>query len=150
MNFSVEECYRILEVIPPLTPEDLKAAYKQQIKVWHPDRFAGDPDLQKKAQERIKAINEAFAILKNKESQSYPKPSNSPAGSDNTDEALKTEINGVVIPIVIICLFISVWVVAALQSKMILWIFLTFIFCLFLFFLSKIVLDPLRNNRPGP
>ena len=35
------------------------------MKVWHPDRFGGDPRLQKKAQEKLKEINEAYEAVKN-------------------------------------------------------------------------------------
>lgn len=34
------------------------------VQVWHPDRFPHNPDLQRKAQERAKQINNAYDILK--------------------------------------------------------------------------------------
>ncbi len=42
------------------TADEIKSAYRDMAKVWHPDRFAQDPRLQQKAQERLKEINEAY------------------------------------------------------------------------------------------
>ncbi len=54
------ECYRVLEVEPDASPEVLKRAYRDLVKVWHPDRFADDPRLQNRAQEKLKQINLAY------------------------------------------------------------------------------------------
>ena len=54
--------------------EDVKKAYRDLSKVWHPDRFAEDPALQQKAEEQLKAINDAYREL-----QSY-EPSVAPGG----------------------------------------------------------------------
>ena len=45
------------------TAQEIKTAYRDLAKVWHPDRFAHDPRLQQKAQERLKEINEAYRSL---------------------------------------------------------------------------------------
>ena len=42
---------------------EIKAAYRDLAKVWHPDRFTHDPRLQEKAQEKLKEINEAYRQL---------------------------------------------------------------------------------------
>jgi len=52
--------YRLLEVGPDVSPDEVKQAHKDLVKVWHPDRFADDPRLQSKAQEKLKEINEAY------------------------------------------------------------------------------------------
>lgn len=57
------KCYEILGVRPGVSPQELKAAHRDLAKVWHPDRFAHDPRLQAKAQEKLKEINEAFDQL---------------------------------------------------------------------------------------
>src|ERR687885_454465 len=57
---------RRLEVLglePGATAQEIKTAYRDMAKVWHPDRFAHDPRLQQKAQERLKEINEAYRAL---------------------------------------------------------------------------------------
>lgn len=54
--------YEALEVPPTATPEQIKAQYKQLVRVYHPDRFA-DPAAKAQAEERFKIINEAYAAL---------------------------------------------------------------------------------------
>jgi hypothetical protein len=50
-------------VKPGVSNRELKAAYRDLAKVWHPDRFLHDPRLQEKAQEKLKEINEAYELL---------------------------------------------------------------------------------------
>ncbi|HYE94190.1 MAG TPA: DnaJ domain-containing protein, partial [Terriglobales bacterium] len=45
------------------SPDEVKQAYRDLVKVWHPDRFPGDPRLRDIAQEKLKAINEAYGRL---------------------------------------------------------------------------------------
>lgn len=56
--------YEILELNPGASFEEVKQAYKDLVKVWHPDRFSQDPRLQRKAQEKLKEINQAYEKLK--------------------------------------------------------------------------------------
>jgi DnaJ-class molecular chaperone len=63
MNHSLEKCYELLGLKPGATREELKVAYRDLARVWHPDRFTHDPDLQTRAQERLKQINEAYNSL---------------------------------------------------------------------------------------
>ena len=56
-------CYELLGLAPGATVEELKAAHRDLVKVWHPDRFAHDPRLQQKAQEKLKELNEAYEFL---------------------------------------------------------------------------------------
>ena len=60
---ELRECYRLLETAPESSPEELKRAYRDLVKVWHPDRFAGDPRLQARAQEKLKQINQAYEAI---------------------------------------------------------------------------------------
>lgn len=55
----------ILGLEPGASYEQIQEAYRDLIKVWHPDRFAHDPRLQQKAHEQLKKINEAYSQLKN-------------------------------------------------------------------------------------
>jgi hypothetical protein len=56
--------YQILEIEPGASKEDIRQAYKDLAKVWHPDRFSNDPKLQQKAEEKLKQINAAYTFLK--------------------------------------------------------------------------------------
>ena len=54
---------RTLEVEPGVSLEEIRQAYRDQTKVWHPDRFPNDIRLQKKAEEKLKQINLAYQRL---------------------------------------------------------------------------------------
>jgi hypothetical protein len=59
----LDDCYELLEVQPGASPDELKRAHRDLTKVWHPDRFANDAALRQKAQEKLKAINEAYETI---------------------------------------------------------------------------------------
>ena len=72
---ELDKCYELLGVRPGVSVAELKAAYKDMAKVWHPDRFAHDPRLQEKAQEKLKEINEAYEqLVSGKTPRSRPTP----------------------------------------------------------------------------
>jgi curved DNA-binding protein CbpA len=58
-----QQYYELLGVAPGASAGELKAAHRDLVKVWHPDRFSHDPRLQQKAQEKLKEINEAYDLL---------------------------------------------------------------------------------------
>lgn len=59
-----ERYYKILGLETTATPEEIKKAYRSLAKQWHPDRFIDRPQMLAKAQQEIKKINQAYAILK--------------------------------------------------------------------------------------
>lgn len=63
VGMRLADAYRQLEVAPAASEEALRRAYLDLTKVWHPDRFAHDPALHAKAQEKLKAINEAYDTI---------------------------------------------------------------------------------------
>lgn len=59
----LEEYYRTLEIERGASAEEIREAWKELSRVWHPDRFQNDPTLRAKAEERLKRINEAYQVL---------------------------------------------------------------------------------------
>ncbi len=60
MNEEIQGYYRLLEIEPGSPLDAVKEAYRELIKVWHPDRFPNDPKLRKRATDRAAAINGAY------------------------------------------------------------------------------------------
>jgi hypothetical protein len=58
------EYYRTLGLKPGASKKELRTAYLRFVKECHPDRFAQNPQAQSAAQEKLKAINEAYACLR--------------------------------------------------------------------------------------
>jgi curved DNA-binding protein CbpA len=42
----------------------VRAAWRARVKENHPDRLVGDPDAQRRAADRLRAINEAYDALR--------------------------------------------------------------------------------------
>lgn len=61
---QLQEQYRLLDLPVDASPSHLKQAYKDLVFVWHPDRFSGNPRLQKKAEEKLKCINLAYQQIR--------------------------------------------------------------------------------------
>jgi DnaJ-class molecular chaperone len=57
--------FEILGVTRHSTKNEIKKAYREQIKKWHPDKFQHDPEKLLEAIEISKQINQAFRLLKN-------------------------------------------------------------------------------------
>ncbi|TMA05084.1 MAG: J domain-containing protein, partial [Deltaproteobacteria bacterium] len=60
---DIERHYEILGLKPGASLDKVKEAFRDLVKVWHPDRFAHDPRVQKKAEEKLKEINLAYQKL---------------------------------------------------------------------------------------
>lgn len=57
------EAYTILQINQGATVEEIKLAYRRQVKKYHPDIYVGD---KKFAEEKTKQINDAYRILTSK------------------------------------------------------------------------------------
>jgi hypothetical protein len=60
---SAEQALDTLGLTGEATPEQIKQAYRDLVKVWHPDRFGSDARLRIKAENRLKQINAAYHAL---------------------------------------------------------------------------------------
>src|SRR5271169_2472609 len=69
----------ILGLGPDATADEIKDVYRDLTKVWHPDRFANDPRLQQRAEEKFKIINEAYQVLQGHPFRPIIETSGSPA-----------------------------------------------------------------------
>ena len=61
---NLQQCLKILELDSPSSIEDAKKAYRDLVRVWHPDRFQGNPRLKQKAERKLREINLAFNFLR--------------------------------------------------------------------------------------
>ncbi len=52
--------YETLGLCPGATLDEVRQAYRDLVRVWHPDRFAGDYRLARISEEKLKSINEAY------------------------------------------------------------------------------------------
>jgi curved DNA-binding protein CbpA len=60
---SAEQALDTLGLTAEATPDEIKQAYRDLVKVWHPDRFDSDARLRAKAEDRLKQINAAYRAL---------------------------------------------------------------------------------------
>jgi len=61
---DILRCYKILELDHEASMNEAREAYIDMARVWHPDRFTDNPRLRKKAEEKLKAINIAYAEIR--------------------------------------------------------------------------------------
>ena len=100
MNDEMQRCYRVLELEPGASLNEVKEAWRVLAKVWHPDRFPNDEKLQRKAGERLKDINGAYKTLgkhlvsRETRSKNHPTStqSNQPAQTDQSHSDLKSDL----------------------------------------------------------
>ena len=67
MNSSAEkfvDYYKLLGIDPKAGPQEIKRAYLNQIKRWHPDK---NPDRPAEAEEKTKILNQAYHVLGDEE-----------------------------------------------------------------------------------
>lgn len=75
---EVDRYYQILEITPSATTEDIDQSYQDLSWIFRPDRFEGNPRLQKIAQQKLQEINHAHDQLTNLCSRSNSSPKKSP------------------------------------------------------------------------
>jgi len=60
---EINRCYQVLQLRPGASKEEIRGAYKNLLIVWDTHKRTDYPTLQKKAQETIKEIDEAYEKL---------------------------------------------------------------------------------------
>lgn len=60
----LNDAYRVLDSDPSASDQEIKRMHRDLMKVWHPDRFGSDAALRQKAEEKLKAINEAYETIR--------------------------------------------------------------------------------------
>jgi hypothetical protein len=62
------EALRLLHLDEDCSNDQLRRAYRDLVKVWHPDRFQSDAQLRAKAERTLQSINDAYALLQRRAS----------------------------------------------------------------------------------
>lgn len=60
---ELERCYRLLDITVSATLEEVKKAYKEKLKYYHPDRHADNAVLQKIATDKTRQVVEAYKLI---------------------------------------------------------------------------------------
>lgn len=60
---DVLKCYKVLDLPPGSTAEQIRKAYIELAHVWHPDRFPTNPVLREQAREKMREIDDAYKTL---------------------------------------------------------------------------------------
>lgn len=60
---DIRHCYDILDVPIEASTDAISRQHRDLVNIWHPDRFVGNPRLQKKAEQKLAAINAAYDTL---------------------------------------------------------------------------------------
>jgi tetratricopeptide (TPR) repeat protein len=79
-DLDINHAYEILGLEPGASQAQVKRAYRQLVKIWHPDRFLEQKQKQE-AEEKIKSINAAYNKLKSESPSEAPTPENPSSSS---------------------------------------------------------------------
>ena len=82
------DALRILNLRPGCSVEQLRQAYLDLVKVWHPDRFHSDGRLTARAERELQEINEAYDMLQSR--MTSPSESSSPPPLPKVADARST------------------------------------------------------------
>lgn len=61
---STDECLRALGLQHGASWDEINQAYRDLIRIWHPDRFQGDPRLRARSEEQTRLLNHAITFLR--------------------------------------------------------------------------------------
>jgi len=60
---DLQEFYRVLDLTPGASLEEIKRSYRQLLQRWHPDRYKPGSVMQTTAEDVTKELNEAYRQL---------------------------------------------------------------------------------------
>ena len=85
--------FSTLELPPDAQLDEVRAAYVDLVKVWHPDRYQNETDrLRLRAQEKLKLVNEAYSVLR-AALTGTPLPIRNHAGNHPGKDAQRTTVS---------------------------------------------------------
>lgn len=112
MDDDLSKAHELLGVAPGTSGRELKQAYHDMAKVWHPDRFSHDPRLQQKAQEKLKEINEAYELLSTGRGARASRPTSPPRDPRETTAAAPMQRSRTMSVLPMAVIFCAVFVAA--------------------------------------
>jgi len=92
---NLEEYWKVLELTPDASIEEIKLAYRRLVRRWHPDLYPHDSVLKTNAEENIKKINIAYEKLLEYKDQQCQAISDSTTSSSG-DLSVQTRATGAV------------------------------------------------------
>jgi hypothetical protein len=84
---SIARAYATIGLRRGCSGKQLKDQYRHLVRMWHPDRWAGDPTGQAEAAQRMRAINQAYALLLD----SVPSAESQPSKASHLHQELETQ-----------------------------------------------------------
>src|SRR5919198_4080689 len=60
---NINQLLELFDLDRGFTKAQLDESYKDLVQVWHPDKYAHNPRLQQKAEEKLKEINSGYRAL---------------------------------------------------------------------------------------
>src|SRR5437660_1059859 len=90
---EIAKLYSVLELHAGATTEEVRDAYLDLVKVWHPDRYQKEsPRLRGKAEQKLKAINEAYERIRGIHSGSSSRRTSEPERPPAEEFRLATDL----------------------------------------------------------
>jgi len=107
MSTDLENCYRILELRPEASRDDVEQAYRLLVKVWRSDRFTDDPTTSSRVQEKLKQINFAYETICNFRTFGHEMAEATPANSAQQKSLSQSSLKKRLLMILVSAIIIS-------------------------------------------